>query len=203
MNDPTQLPKDQVELYLGELRRELAGLPTDEVEEILRELRGHIAERVAETDSDRSGTSVEQILRELGSADHIGSLYRADAQLAHARATYSPSLIIGAMTRWATKTVVGFSACVAGIVGYVLGVALIGCAILKPLLPTYIGLWITPSGTRFGFAMPKPQGPELLGWWFIPIGLVVGTACVVGTTAFLRWMLRLVPRTSGRVASAA
>ena len=141
----TQQPEEQVEIYLAKLRKELAGLSPDDVEDVLRELRGHIAERAAAIDSE-SRPSVEQILSRLGSPKEIGSLYRADALLAHARASFSPALIMRATIRWATKTVVGFLVFLAGLLGYALGASLIVCAILKPLFPTYIGLWINPHG---------------------------------------------------------
>lgn len=193
MNEHTQ-PQGEVDTYLAVLRRQLADLPAEDVEEILRELRGHIAERAAETASHRNGTPVAQILHELGTPEQIGSLYRADALVAHARAGFSPVLIIRTTIRWATKTVVGFFAFLAGAVGYALGAALIACAVMKPFIPAYVGLWIGPHGMLLGAELPKPHGPELLGWWIIPYGLGVGLAFILGTTVFLRWMLRFAPR---------
>lgn len=202
MNEHTQ-PQGEVDIYLAALRKQLVDLPAGDVEEILRELRGHIAERAAEGGSERNVTPVAQILRELGTAEQIGSLYRADALVAHARASFSPLLIIRTTLRRAGKTVVGFFAFLAGAVGYALGVALIACALMKPFMPAYVGLWIGPHGMLLGVELPKPQGPELLGWWLIPYGLGVGLAFILGTTVFLRWMLRFAPRVSRRVASPA
>jgi uncharacterized membrane protein len=203
MSDHTPLPQGQVDTYLAALRKQLAGLPDDDVEEILRELRGHIAERTAENDSEQNGRPVEQILRELGNPQHIASLYRADSLVAHARATFSPVLIIRTTIRWATKTTVGFVAFLAGLVGYAVGAALIVCAVLKPLFPANVGLWIGRHGMLLGAEMPRPHGPELLGWWIIPYGLGVGVAFILGTTVFLRWMLRFAPRALPRVTSPA
>lgn len=199
MSDHAQPPQGQVDSYLIKLRRALGGLPADDIEEIVRELRGHIAERAAETDSERRDTMpVEQILRRLGTPEHIGSLYIADAMVARARATFSPMLIIRATTRWARTTVVGFLAFVVGFAGYALGLALVACAVLKPFFPGYIGLWISRRAVNLGFEVPTPHARELLGWWIIPYGLVVGAAFLLGTTAFLRWMLRFAPRAASR-----
>lgn len=85
-------------------------------------------------------------------------------------------------------------ALLAGFLGYVLGGSLIICAILKPFLPIYVGLWINPDGMVLGAEVPRPHGQELLGWWLIPYGPGVGLAFLIGTTVFLRWMLRFVPR---------
>ena len=203
MTASTQPPEEQVEIYLSSLRKQLDGLSADEVEDILRELRGHIAEEIAAIDAKRHPRPVEQILSRLGTPQEIGSLYRSDVLVARARATFSPALIIRATIRWATKTLVGFLAFLAGVLGYGLGVSLIVCAVLKPFFPAYIGLWISPHGMVLGAEMPQPHGQELLGWWIIPYGLGVGTAFVIGTTMFLRWTLRFVPRASRRLASLA
>lgn len=163
MSDEVGLPQGQVEVYLAALRKQLAGLLTEDVAEILRELRGHIADRAAESDAGRNGTPVEQILRELGTPEEIGSLYRADALVAHARAGFSPALIIRTTIRWATRTALGFVAFLAGVVGYAVGASLVVCAIMKPFLPTYVGLWINPHGMVLGAEVPRPHGQELLG----------------------------------------
>ncbi len=204
MSDRTQPAQDPADLYLAALRMQLAGLPADEVEETLRELRGHIAERAAESGAEQDRASVADILRQLGTPQEIGSLYRADALVAHARATFSPALIVGTTIRWATKTLAGFVAFLAGVIGYAIGVGLMICGLLKPFLPRNVGLWINPpDGFLLGLEVPRPHGHELLGWWIIPYGLGVGMAFILGTTALLRWMLRFVPRASGRLASLA
>jgi uncharacterized membrane protein len=190
----TRQSEQQIELYLSKLREQLGGLPADDVEEILRELRGHIAERVAASDSERTAAPIDAVLRQLGTPEQIGSLYRADALAAHARTSFSPSLIIQATTRWATRTAVGFLAFLAGMVGYALGVSLIVCAVLKPFFPADVGLWISRHGMVLGAELPRAHGQELLGWWIIPYGLGVGLAFILGTTVLLRWLLRFVPR---------
>jgi uncharacterized membrane protein len=115
MSNHTELPHAQVDAYLTALRKQLAGLPAEDVEEILRELRGHIAERAAESDLEQNGRPVAEILRQLGTPEEIGSLYRAEALAAHARASFSPALIIRATVRWATRTAVGFLTFLAGL----------------------------------------------------------------------------------------
>ena len=204
MNDRSRQAQDQIDVYLAALRKQVAGLPADDVEEILRELRGHIAERGAGSDSGREQASVEEILRQLGDPEQIGSLYRADALVVHARKTFSPALIIRTTIGWASKTVAGCMAALIGLIGYSIGVGLIVCAALKPFLPDDIGLWVNPrDGFVLGVEVPRPHGHELLGWWIIPYGLGVGVAFILGTTVFLRWLLRFVPRASGRPAARA
>lgn len=204
MSDHTPPTPDPVDIYLTALRRQLAGLPAGDVEEILREIRGHIAERGAESGSGSGTTPVAEILRQLGPPEQIGALYRADALVAQARESFSPALIIRTTIRWASKTVVGFGASLLGLIGYSIGVGLIVCAVLKPFLPGDVGLWVNPTdGFVLGVEVPRPHGQELLGWWLIPYGIGVGVAFILGTTVFLRWMLRFAPRASGRVAAKA
>lgn len=204
MSDRSRQAQDQVDIYLAALRKQLAALPAEDVEEILRELRGHIAERAAESERGRHMTSVAEILRQLGTPEQIGSLYSADAIVAHARETFSPALIIRTTLRWASKTVAGCMASLVGLIGYSIGAGLILCAVLKPFLPNDIGLWLNSSdGFVLGVEVPRPHGHELLGWWIIPYGLGVGVAFILGTTVFLRWMLRFVPRASGRAVTRA
>lgn len=85
-----------VDAYSLRLRAALRGLPDSEIEEILREIRGHILERQeGEGDSER----LLKILRELGSPEDIGALYRTEALVARARTTFSPALIFGSAYR--------------------------------------------------------------------------------------------------------
>lgn len=203
MSDDIGLTQRQVAIYLAALRKQLAGLPGEDIEEILREVRGHIAERTAAGDSARKGMPVEQVLPQLGTPEQIGALYRADALAAHARASFSPALIIRATLRWATRTVVGFLAFLAGVLGYALGVGFILCAVLKPFFPAQVGLWISSHEMVLGVEVPRPHGQELLGWWIIPYGLGMGLAFILGTTVLLRWMLRYVPRALRRATSLA
>jgi hypothetical protein len=185
----------RIDAYLVRLRSALGRVPVEEPDDILREIRGHIVER-AEAARGTEGSTIERILEEMGRPEDIGSLYRTEALVARARATFSPMLILGTTVRWAMKTVLGFIAFVLGLIGYGIGLALIGCAVLKPFSPTYIGLWVNQHGVQLATPHFPGQGPELLGWWAVPIDLVPGTLAVVGTTLFLRWMLRFASQSS-------
>lgn len=65
MSDPSRQARDQVDIYLAALRKQLAGLPADDVEEILRELHGHIAERGVGSASGRERASGRPAARAL------------------------------------------------------------------------------------------------------------------------------------------
>jgi hypothetical protein len=200
MSEPAQLPREQIDVYLARLRRALEGLPAADIEEIVRELRGHIAERAAESKSAQpNGAPIADILKELGAPENIAAAYRDDLLVVRARTTFSLALILRTTLRWATRTALGFMVFIVALVGYGVGLSLIACALLKPLVPNNIGLWISQHGMDLGFQTPRPPGPELLGWWIIPLGLIGSAAFILGSTIFLRWMLRFVPRTSQRM----
>jgi hypothetical protein len=202
MSEHAHLPRAQIDVYLARLRRALDGLPAADIEEIVRELRGHIAERAMEAQSAQpDGAPIEYILQDLGAPENIAAAYRDDALVARARTTFSPALIFRTTLRWASRTARGFLVFFVALIGYGVGLSLVTCALLKPLFPDNIGLWISRHGMDLGFQTPRPAGPELLGWWIIPLGLIGSAAFILGSTVFLRWMLRYVPSAAPRVQS--
>jgi uncharacterized membrane protein len=182
----------RIDTYLMKLRRSLGELPAEDVNDILREIRSHILER-AENGGDLTKEKLVQILRELGQPEEIGPLYQNEASVARARSSLSPWLILRATMRWGMNSLLGFAMFVFGLLGYGLALGLIISAFLKPFDPTHIGAWVTDSGFTIG-TLDHPVHPDLLGWWLIPVGLIVGALLLVGTTRFLRWMLRFAIR---------
>ncbi len=189
MNQDAQTRQDSIDAYLARLRHALGSLREEEVDDILREIRGHIAEQL-ETAPRSGDTTVERILSDLGRPEEIGSLYRTDAMVTRARATFSPLLLMRAALSWARDTALGFVAVFLGLTGYGLGLALLACAFLKPFYPDRIGLWIYRHGANMGWSDGRGLGRELLGWWIIPMDLLVGTLVLICTVLLLRWMLR-------------
>jgi hypothetical protein len=126
----------------------------------------------------------------MGEPEDIGSLYRTDAMVAQARATFSPVLIFRTTLRLARQTTLGLIAFLLGFFGYSIGVALLACAVLKPFFPQNIGLFVGSHGVNLALTPAPNPADDLLGWWVIPFDLVAGMLAVLGTTWFLRWMLR-------------
>jgi uncharacterized membrane protein len=189
MSPNGKVAPNSTDAYLLRLRAALRGLPDSEIEEILREIRGHILER--QEGGDRGDSErLPQILCELGSPEDIGALYRTEALVARARATFSPVLILGSAVRLATKSLIGFLSLMLGLVGYVTAAGFLWCAGAKPFLPDRIGLWRSQYRFSMGIIPPSEHAQELLGWWIIPVGLILGITVIVVTTALLRWMLR-------------
>lgn len=181
----------RIDTYLMNLRRCLGELPTEEVNDILREIRSHILDR-AEAAGELTDDKLVAILKALGKPEDIGPLYQAEAMVARARSSFSPTLILRTVLRWSMKSVLGFVVFIIGLTGYGMGLGLLFSAIMKPFFPEHVGAWV---GTGFVIGMTdKPGQQEVLGWWIIPVGLIVGTLLVIATTRFLRWMLRFAAR---------
>jgi uncharacterized membrane protein len=174
------------DMYLSRLRTALADLPASEVEEILREFRSHILER-----EETGQGNVQRIFGELGSPEDIAALYRTDALVARARLTFSPLLMFKAASQVATKSFLGFASLMIALFGYLTGTAFLWCAVMKPIWPQRIGLWVSDHRFSMGDMVDRgAHAQELLGWWIIPIGLVCGIVIILLTTLLLRWLLR-------------
>jgi hypothetical protein len=172
--------------YLSRLRNALVGLPAPEVEEILREFRSHILER-----QEAGGQSNSQrIFGELGPPEDIAALYRTESLVTRARLTLSPLLMLRAASRVATKSLLGFLSLMVALFGYLTGTAFLWCAVMKPIWPQRIGLWVSDHRFSMGEVDQGTHAQELLGWWIIPIGLICGIGIIIATTLLLRWLLR-------------
>lgn len=164
-------------------------MPPEEVAQILREIRGHILER-AEASGELTDERLVAILKALGSPEQIAPLYQADAVMAKARTSLSPSVVMRGVHRWSMLSVRGLVLYVLGIVGYATAGALILAGLGKIFAPSQVGAWIGPhSGFNIG-TNSDPAARELLGWWLVPVGLAGGSALIVATTRVLRWTLR-------------
>jgi amino acid transporter len=101
-----------------------------------------------------------------------------------------------AMWHLAASTFVGFGAALAVFAGYAVGIATIAIAVLKPIFPNNVGIWVTDDGNgipwRLGALFPAPAGEHVVGgYWIIPVALAIGLGILVlnhrGTKRFLSW----------------
>ena len=183
--------QQKIETYLARLRAQLRGINEQDVREIVEELRSHILDKASVSGEEVTSGGVGATLAALGSPEELASEYMTDKLLARSEVSRSPVRILEGLFRWASLSIAGFFAFLASIVGYLLGVSFILCAVLKTVHPQTAGLWILPAGTddflisvRLGFGSAPPGGREVLGWWIVPIGLVVGCGLVMLTTRF-------------------
>ena len=185
--NPTQEHWLQVDNYLSRLRKRLPHMPVEEREEIVREISAHIRECAQEPDSN-----IDNVLKGLGSPESLASEYGHDRLMRRASRGFSPLPILRVTLALARRGAEGFALFLGALVGYGMGGGLVLTAILKPIFPRNVGLWIGPGVFDFGFHVPRYSDPvhEVLGHWYIPIALGVGYFFVWLTTSGIRWYLR-------------
>jgi len=185
--NPTQEHWLQVDNYLSKLRKSLPHMPVEEREEIVREISVHIRECAQDPASN-----IDNILNRLGSPESLASQYGHDRLVRRASRGFSPILILRVTLALAKRGAEGFALFLGTLVGYGMGGGLVLTAILKPIFPRNVGLWIGPGVFDFGFHVPRYSDPvhEVLGQWYIPVALGVGYFFIWLTMYGIRWYLR-------------
>jgi uncharacterized membrane protein len=205
----------RIEEYLEHLRKALGEVPAPERDEIVEEIRSHIAGRI-EAEGGMQEQVINQILRAVGDPKELASEYKTEAILRRAAKSKSPWVLLRSTLRWAMTGIVGFIAFALTLTGYGCAAVCYLCALLKPIFPARIGLWLGPEHTLtlgywngrfsatevYGIAVRPPasfglgtlsatQGPvrELLGGWLFPVALLCGLLFVMATTSFTRWSI--------------
>lgn len=207
---------EAVDQYCSRLCKALHRVPAPERDEIVLEVRSHILERV-EAEPNLTENILAEIFRAVGEPKELASEYRTQAMLRRATGSTSPWLLLRATLRWAASSLAGVVAFVATAVGYACAFVFLACALLKPVFPSRIGLWLAPeqtlsfgywngrvSGTEiYGISVRPPvsfvlgtlsptNGPvrELLGKRLIPVGVLCGVLFFVATTIVAQWFIK-------------
>ena len=189
--------ESRVNGYLFVLERSLATfLPRDTVRDAVREIESHLRERIAIADAAPDERVVlEKILSELGPPLRVAQAYSAERIVDEAVVTGRFVPTLRAMWHLALSTVIGFGAALGALVGYALGLAFVVIALLKPIFPDNVGIWVRDANEiplRLAANFPAPSGEHLVGgYWVIPIALFIGLGILVltyrGTKKFLGW----------------
>lgn len=179
---------ERIESYLQRLESALGRLAPLDREEILREIRAHIIDSTAGT-ADRDG-AVDRVLRLLGTPEELAYRYGTECMLTRASRSFSPWLLLRTCWRWARMGIKGTLAFLLALFGYTMALGLTISVILKPLMPSKVGLWIGPEGLNVGVTSHPEMMRELLGNWFVPVIAVAAFLIAVGTTRALQRMIR-------------
>jgi hypothetical protein len=163
-------------------------MPADERGKIVQEIGSHLAERSA-VGPQMLGAAITQ----LGPPRLLARTFVDDWRLSRALDRGHAPRILLAILRRAWRS---FAAVLIGTVGVVLYAFAIGfllIAVLKPIWPANVGMWVDASGRilDFGAMSDWPRtGREVLGWWIIPVSVVFAIIC---------WLIAgLVMRLGGR-----
>jgi len=220
---------ETINQYCARLGRALHKVASSERDEIVAEVRSHILDRL-ETETEVSQSIVSDILRAVGDPRELAAECRTQSMLRQAAHSRSPWVLLRATLAWATRGVAGLVAFFATVAGYGCAAVFLLCALLKPLFPSRIGLWLAPQHTLsfgywngrlsgaeiYGLSMRPPfsfvlvgtlgpmNGPvhELLGAWLVPMGAFCGTLFFLVTTIFVRWWIAKFVRQAGQTSAA-
>jgi uncharacterized membrane protein len=186
----------QIERYLLRLRSALGGMPDAEKAEILSDIRNHIEERLVDAPAGQAEAATETMAA-LGNPETLAATYRRERLMARAVASPAPALLLHATFQWALTGLRGFLAFLALLIGYSSGLSFLVCAVLKPFLPSHIGLWLDPPLFSIGyFNAADHLKHEVLGWWIVPLGLAIGPLMLIWTTRLVQWLIRRRPTQS-------
>lgn len=181
--------------YLFVLRKSLrASLPGDVAQDALREIESHIRERLEgrEPGPDELA-AIERVLDELGLPARVAQAYCAELAVDEAVTSGRIGAVLRALWGLAVSTGTGFAAALFAFVGYAVGASFVAIAVLKPIFPENVGLFVVDGVPRsFGALFPPPAGASVVGgYWVVPIALGAGLAALVathrGSRAFLAW----------------
>jgi hypothetical protein len=178
----------RTENYLRRLATALRGMPEAEKKDVLREIRAHIVDSVAGAADDDA--AITRVLHFLGTPEDLARRYDAERLLARAGRSFSPVLLLHTTWSWAKLGMKGTLAFFAALIGYSLAFALTLSALLKPIMPSHIGMWWGHGNLNIGYAQHPERMQELLGQWFVPVVVVAAFVFAVGTTQALRWLIR-------------
>jgi len=187
--------ESRVRGYLYVLGRSLGSfLPRAVVTDALRELESHIRERVEQAEAvPDERAALERVLAELGPPLRVAQAYSAEMTIEEAVTTGRVAPTARALWQLATTTALGFLPALGVFIGYLMGVALLLVAALKPIVPNNAGIMVVDGNLRgFGVFAPLPPGAEMWGGYgIIPVSAALGLAVLVlthrGAAKFLVW----------------
>jgi hypothetical protein len=185
-------PHEKIDSYLRQVRAGLRDLPDAEITEILNELRAHIMESSA---NGADNAAVVRSLKSLGWPEQIAAQYMAENLALRAEARRTPWTILRSLFYWATLSVTGFASFALCLIGYAFGACFLLAALMKPIHPQGVGVWVSNDPHLYslhvgGFTGPAAQEREVLGWWMVPVGCSLGGGTILLTTHFALWGLR-------------
>jgi hypothetical protein len=172
--------------YLFVLERTLraSAVSRDIAADAVREVESHVRDRVAEIDpAADERAALEGVLTALGSPASVAKAYSLELVMEEAATTGGLAAVARALAHLAATGVAGFFAVLGLFVGYVAGIAFVVIAVLKPIFPSNVGIWMRNGVPRsFGAQFPAPAGMELAGgYWIVPIALLAGFGILLAT----------------------
>jgi len=186
--------------YLFVLERSLATvLPRESVRDVVREIDSHLRDRISAAQAvPDERVMLEKILTELGPPQRVAQAYSVERTVDEAIVTGKIWAIARAVWHVAMSGVLGFLAGLGLFVGYFVGAIFVILAILKPIFPDNVGIWVGDRSISEGVDIGPRVGVNVLGhvhnvggYWVIPIFVVAGFGLLFlsnrGARKFLVW----------------
>ncbi|HVD91777.1 MAG TPA: hypothetical protein VNC21_05825 [Vicinamibacterales bacterium] len=185
--------ESRVRGYLFILERSLRTfLPAADALDASREVESHIRERIGETAAvPDERTALERVLGELGAPLSVARAYSLEMSAEEAIATGRIAAIARSLLHMAALGIGGFFAAIAIFVGYVVGLAFLVIAAMKPIFPDNVGLFVVDGmPLNFGAQFPRPEGAVIVGgYWVILVSATIGIAVLVLTHRLARRLI--------------
>lgn len=178
----------EAERYLRRLSTALRSMDPPEREAIIQETRSHLVERAAEGPG-----SVADTLRAFGRPESYAVHFLEDADLRSALARNAALPMLGEVLRLAGKSLAAFLAATVILLLCTFALSFGVLAVVKPIAPEAVGLWIDSAGGSFAFGIvsesSRQGAAEVLGYWIIPIALVGLVLSLVAATGLQRMVI--------------
>ena len=193
--------ESRVRGYLYMLGQSLrASAPATLAADAVREVESHIRERVAESSGmPNEREALEAILVRLGSPSTVARAYSLEMIMEEAAVGGRFVAVLRSLFHAAATGVSGFVTAMLLLLGYSSGAAFISIAVLKPIFPHNVGIWLH-EGVSLGGQFPAPEGVAPRGgYWIVPICLFAGLFILTATHRLARrWVGRLRQRIRDR-----
>jgi len=191
-----EVGESRIRGYLYVLERALRTfLPREVTADAVREVASHIRERVAAIDEvamPNEREALERVLAELGAPLQVARAYADELTVEEAVATGRIVAVARGILRVATTGILAFFVCIFLFIGYTVGIAFALIALLKPVFPDHVGLWVRNGiPLSFGAQFPAPENAMLLGgYWVMPFAVLVSVGVLLVTHRAARSWLR-------------
>jgi len=185
-----------IESYFIELAAKMADCSRAEREEFIRELRAHVLDRLQQTAATEN--DCRAALNAMGTPEEIARQYRLEMILNRAARSTSPLLLLRSTMRWAVTGVQGFTIFLIAFTGYMLALGLYVLALLKPIFPHNVGMFVGRFGFNLAY-MTHPEGHEVLGPYFTAVTMISGLLLMQGTTLLIRFLIARFGRLKQRI----
>ena len=143
------------------------------------------------------------MLQAMGTPEEIARQYRMELLLSRSAWSISPWKLVRTLFRWTLTGIQGYIVFVLAVVGYTVAIFFYVTALLKPLFPHNVGVFVSEHCINLAHFPTQPSGVEMLGPYYIPVAVFVGYLFTLVTTLAIRFVVRRFGKLKQKVAGVA